>query len=61
MPEINTWLSQKIVHMRIINDKIDFTKFDEEAERQNEIWMPAIKLKPGLYSDTGYRFRENLF
>ena len=23
--------------------------------------MPAVKLKAGLYTDTGYRFRENVF
>jgi len=47
--------------MRVLNDKIDFSKFDEGSVRQNEIWMPLVKFKSGLFSDTGYRFRENEF
>ena len=31
------------------------------AIRQNEIWMPSIPLKSGIFSDAGYRFRENKF
>ena len=25
------------------------------------MWLPFVKFKPGLFSDTGYRFRENSF
>ena len=59
--EINAWLQTKAVHLKILNDKIDFSKFDDGAVRQNEIWMPLIKLKPGAFRDAGYRFRENTF
>ena len=45
----------------MLNEKIDFTKFDEGNVRQNEIWLPAVQFKPGIYTDQGYRFRENQF
>ena len=61
MKQINDWLRTKAVHLRILNDKIDFSKFDHGAVRQNEIWMPLLKFKPGVFSDAGYRFRENTF
>ena len=47
--------------MRVLNDKIDFSKFDDNTIRQNEIWLPTIKFKPGLFTDAGYRFRQNIF
>ena len=31
--EIHEWLATKAVHLRILNDKIDFTKFDDGAVR----------------------------
>ena len=49
--QINQWLNTKSVHMRVLNDKIDFTKFDEGSIRQNEIWLPSVKFKPGLFTD----------
>ena len=59
--EINEWLKTKSVHLRVLNDKIDFTTFNDDTTRKNEIWMPVLKFKPGLYSDAGYRYRENTF
>ena len=44
-----------------LNSKIDFTKFDMSAVRQNEMWLNSIRLKAGTFSDLGYRFRENSF
>jgi len=29
--------------------------------RENEIWLPSVPMSAGFYSDTGYRFRENIF
>ena len=31
--EIDKWLATKAVHLRILNDKIDFSKFDHGAVR----------------------------
>lgn len=56
---INDWLETKVVHLRVLNEKIDSSKFDKGIVRQNEIWMPAMRMRPGLYHDAGYRFREN--
>lgn len=58
---ITDWLRTKGVHMRVLNDKIDFSQFGLGAIRQNEIWMPLMKFKEGYYTDAGYRFRENKF
>ena len=33
MAEINQWLKYKAVHFRVLNDKIDFSKFDFGAIR----------------------------
>ena len=32
-PAINKWLETKTVHMRVLNEKVDFTKFDEMSIR----------------------------
>ncbi len=58
--QIKNWLEKKSVHLRIINDKIDFTQYGDETVRQNEIWMPVMRFKFGFFSDAGYRFRENI-
>jgi hypothetical protein len=58
---IDNWTRNKIIAMKVINQKIDFLEFDEEAVRNNEIFVPGIKMGPGHYSDTGYRFRFNDF
>jgi len=61
MDEINEWLTTKKVHIKIVDSKIDFKWYGEYAVRQTEKWMPMIDLTPGLFSDTGYRFRKNTF
>ena len=61
MKNINKWLSTKAAHMRVLNMKIDFTLYSDQIIRQNEIWLPAVQLKAGIYTDQGYRFRENTF
>ena len=58
---MKTWLEHKSMRMRVLNDKIDFTKFDKHAIRQSEAWLNSIKLKAGTYTDLGYRLRENVF
>jgi len=47
--------------LKIIDNKIDFNSFEEFAIRQTEKWMPMIDISPGHFSDTGYRFRKNIF
>ena len=47
--------------MRVLNNKIDFSKFDDGSIRQNEIWLPTVKFQPGLFTDQGFRFQENEF
>ena len=48
-----------------MNEKIDFTKWGTKHARgsikENEMWLPAVQLKAGIYSDVGYRFRENKY
>ena len=43
-PEIEEWLSTKTVHLRVLNSKVDFSQFNEDSIRQNEIWLPAVPL-----------------
>lgn len=59
--EMEKWLSTKYAAFKMINQKIDFTDRDEFAVRMNEIYVPAIPIKSGLFSDTGYRWRYNKF
>ena len=61
MDDINEWLDTKKIHMKIIDNKIDFNSFDDHPIRETEKWMPMIDLSPGHYSDSGYRFRKNTF
>jgi hypothetical protein len=58
---IDNWLRYKKASMLIINQKIDFTTFAEYAVRYNEMFVPGVPLAYPSYSDTGYRFRFNLF
>ena len=44
----------------VLNDKIDFERNNKDL-RYAEKWLPSIPLKKGKYSDTGYRFRRNVF
>ena len=47
--------------MIALNDKIDFSKFDDSAIRQSEAWLNSFRLKVGTFTDLGYRFRENVW
>jgi hypothetical protein len=58
---IDNWVRFKKASMKIINQKIDFTTFDDYAVRYNERHVPSVPLVYPSYSDTGYRFRFNLF
>lgn len=60
MDEINKWISNKAMYLPILNDKIDF-QIDGNQFRTNELWFPGFSLKAGIYTDHGYRFRENEF
>ena len=45
MDAINDWLSQKSVFIRVLNEKIDFSKWGSKHDnsiRENEIWLPAV-------------------
>ena len=61
MDAINEWLHMKSAHLRVLNKKVDFSLYSDVEVRQNEIWLPAVQLKKGIYTDQGYRFRENEF
>jgi hypothetical protein len=58
---IDTWMRKKRIGLKVLNQKIDFTTFEEVAVRYNEIFLPSIPLAYPSYSDTGYRFRYNQF
>jgi hypothetical protein len=58
---IDNFTRKKKVTMKIINQKIDFTTFGDYAVRYNELYVPTVPLAYPFYSDTGYRFRFNLF
>lgn len=60
-PEIDAWLADKVMGFRIINQKIDFSTYDEVAVRNNEVWLPVVNLETGTFCDTGYRHRRNTF
>jgi hypothetical protein len=58
---IDNWVRLKRASMKIINQKINFITFEENAVRYNELHVPSVPLAYPNYSDTGYRFRFNLF
>ena len=58
---IDNWVRYKKIALKIINQKIDFTTFNEYAVRYNELFAPSIPMAYPSYSDTGYRFRYNIF
>ena len=57
---IDNYLRNKVIAMKLINQKIDFLTFDEWAVRYNEVFIPSVPMFDA-YSDTGYRFRRNNF
>ena len=46
--------------LKYVENKIDFADEDKHL-RSVEKWLPSIPLGPNTFSDTGYRFRRNLF
>ena len=58
---IDNFVRKKVIAMKLLNQKIDFYEFekDQMAVRYNEVFIPGISMNK--YSDTGYRFRYNLF
>lgn len=58
---IDNFTRNKKVGGKIINQKIDFTTFNDYAVRFNELYIPSIDMRYPSYSDTGYRFRYNIF
>lgn len=58
---IDNWVRLKRATMKILNQKIDFTTYDDYAVRYNELFIPSVSMAYPSYSDTGYRFRYNLF
>jgi hypothetical protein len=57
---IDNWMRNKVVTLKLINQKIDFLTFDDWAVRYNEVFIPSVPMF-NAYSDTGYRFRRNNF
>ena len=57
MSAINEWLSTKAAHLRIMNERVDMLKKNRISE--NEIWTPVVQFKPGVFTDQGFRYREN--
>lgn len=51
MEDINKWLSTKSAHLRVLNMKVDFTLYSNTIIRQNEIWLPSVQFKAGIYTD----------
>lgn len=58
---IDNFLRKKKATFKVLNQKIDFTTFDKYAVRYNEVFIPTVDLAYPNYSDTGYRFRYNIF
>lgn len=58
---IDNWIRPKLATIKMINDQIDFLEYGDRAVRNNEIFIPAVNMGPGHYSDTGHRFRFNRF
>lgn len=55
--DIDTFVQNKIIAMKLLNQKIDFYDFGDYAVRYNEVFIPGVPMNK--YSDTGYRFRYN--
>ena len=58
--EIDDWTRSKKAMFRILDSKMNFNNFTMSI-RQSELFMPSIPLSKGSFSDTGYRFRKNIF
>ena len=59
--EIDDWLRHKKIMFKVIKMNSDFGSFGDSPVSEAESWLSSIPLKPGLYSDTGYRFVKNVF
>ena len=49
------------MHMKVLNVKSDLSNFGGNSLRENEVWLGSTSMKAGLFTDNGYRFRENVF
>lgn len=58
---IDNFTRNKMIGLKIINQQIDFTGFKDYDVRQNELFVKTIPMATPYYSDTGYRFRYNVF
>ena len=59
--DIYNYLETKKIGFKIINQKIDFNERGANAVRFNEVFVPTIDMRAGKFSDTGHRFRYNIF
>ena len=59
--DIENYLETKKIGFKIINQKIDFNERGPKAVRFNEIFVQTIDMRAGKFSDTGHRFRYNIF
>ena len=59
--EIREWTERKTARLRIINQKIDFNDFSAQPFRQFEVFLPNIPLAEKHFTDSGYRYRRNIF
>lgn len=58
--EIDEYTQYKKAMFRVIDTKVDYSNFAVSV-RNKEKFLPSIPLSKGSYSDTGYRFRKNIF
>ena len=48
------------MRMRVLNENVDFDGvWDDGTMRTNEMWLPSVALGGDIYTDNGYRIREN--
>ena len=57
--DIESFLEDKKISFKIINQKIDFNERGPKAFRFNEVFVQTIEMKAGKFSDTGHRYRFN--
>jgi len=45
----------------LINKKADFNEYGGLGFTESEQWFKMIKLDPHIFTDTGYRFQQNIY